>query len=113
MMGPRREKAVSKATTADTLCASRCAIFLFYQALPVFLANAAGLPVKSFVSLTCMNRILHHKREKNIRECPNSGNILISRLHNCHNLHRYGAFLTIQIKPPVSLNEAPGVQCHR
>lgn len=78
MMGPQREKAVSKATTADTPCASRRAIFLFYQALPVyFLANAASLPVKSFVSITCMNGILHHKRENRIRECPNSRNILV------------------------------------
>lgn len=95
MMGPRREKAVSKATTADTLCASRRAIFLFYQALPVFLANAASQPVKSFVSITCMKRILHHNREKNIRECPNSRNILINSMHNGHHWHQNGAFPTI------------------
>ena len=77
MMGLRREKAVSKATTADTLCASRCAIFLFYQALPVFLADAASPPIKSFVSITCMKRILHHERESRIRDCPNSGKFLI------------------------------------
>ena len=92
MMGPRREKAVSKATTADTLCASRRAIFLFYQALPVFLANAASQPVKSFVSITCMKRILHHERENRIRDCPNSRNILINRMHKCHNLHHFSAF---------------------
>ena len=95
MMGPRREKAVSNATTADTPCASRCAIFLFYQALPVFLANAASLPVKSFVSITCMNRILHHERENRIRDCPNSRNILINRMHNRHCLHQHGAFSMI------------------
>ena len=113
MIGPRREKAVSKATTADTPCASRCAIFFFYQALPVLLADAASPPVKSFVSFTCMERILHHESDNRIRECPNSRNILVIKAHKGPNLHRYGAFLTIQIKPPVSLNEAPGVQCHR
>ncbi len=98
MMGLRQKSSFTSDNGRHILCQPLCD-FLFCQALPVLLADAAGLLIKSIVSITCMEQILHHERDNRIREFPSVRNILILMPHNGLDAHHFGAFCALKENP--------------